>query len=122
MPEDALRPDSSSGLSREVGKGRAADAQTTYRVGASAFHDGTRMTAADAVYPVLLAARASAAKGREWLAGVKVLRTDTEVKKFADMSFTFVTPVIDVYTSGQLDIAERQGRCRGAPCRGPSSP
>src|SRR4029450_10091646 len=75
---------------------------------ASAFHDGTRMTAADAVYPVLLAARASAAKGREWLAGGKVLRTDTEVKKVADMSFTFVPPVVDVYTSGQLDIAERQ--------------
>ena len=115
VPEDALRPDSSSGLSREVGKGKTADAQTTYRVGASAFHDGTRMTAADAVYPVLLAARASAAKGREWLAGVKVLRTDTEVKKFADVSFTFVTPVIDVYTSGQLDLAERQGALPWSP-------
>jgi len=115
VPEDALRPDSSSGLAREVGKGRAADAQTTYRVAASAFHDGTRMTAADAVYPVLLAARASAAKGREWLAGVKVLRTDTEVKKFADMSFTFVTPVIDVYTSGSLDTTERQGALPWSP-------
>ena len=108
IPEDALKPDPGSGPAREVGKGKSAEAQTTYRVGASAFHDGTRMTAADAVYPVLLAARASAAKGRDWLGGVKVLRTETEVKKFADISFTFVTPVIDVYTTGALDPAERQ--------------
>ena len=115
IPEDALKPDPSSGQSREVGKGKTADAQMTYRVGASAFHDGTRMTAADAVYPVLLAARASPAKGRDWLGGVKVLRTESEVKKFADISFTFVTPVIDVYTSGTLDTAERQGALPWSP-------
>jgi hypothetical protein len=115
IPEDALKPDPSSGQSREVGKGKTADAQTTYRVGASAFHDGTRMTAADAVYPVLLAARASAAKGRDWLGGIKVLRTESEVKKFADITFTFVIPVIDVYTSGPLDTAERQGAVPWSP-------
>ena len=115
IPEDALKPDPGSGTAREVGKGKTAEAQTTYRVSASAFHDGTRMTAADAVYPVLLAARASAAKGRDWLGGVKVLRTETEVKKFADISFTFVTPVIDVYTTGALDPAERQAALPWSP-------
>ena len=115
IAEDALKPEPGTGPAREVGKGKTADAQTTYRVGASAFHDGTRMTAADAVYPVLLAARASAAKGRDWLGGIKVLRTETEVKKFADISFTFVTPVIDVYTSGALDPAERQSALPWSP-------
>ena len=108
VPEDALKLDASTGQPREVGKGRTATAQTTYRVAASAFHDGTRMTAADAVYPVLLAARASAAKGRDWLAGIKVVRVEAETKKFADMSFTFTTPVIDVYTAAALDPAEWQ--------------
>jgi hypothetical protein len=115
VPEDALKPDPSTGQSREVGRGKTADAQTTYRVGASAFHDSTRMTAADALYPVLLAARASAAKGRDWLAGVKVLRVDVEVKKFADVSFTFITPVIDVYTVGSLDSVERQAALPWSP-------
>jgi len=115
VAEDALKPDPSTGQSREVGKGRTAAASTTYRVAASAFHDGTRMTAADAVYPVLLAARASAAKGRDWLAGIKVLRVETETKKFADMSFTFLMPVIDVYTSGTLDQAERQASLPWSP-------
>ena len=115
VPEDALKPDPATGKAREVGKGKTAEAQTTYRVGASAFHDGTRMTPADAVYPVLLAARESAAKGRDWLAGVKVLRVDAEVRKFADVSFTFITPVIDVYTTGTLDSVERQAALPWSP-------
>jgi hypothetical protein len=115
VPEDALKPDPSTGQAREVGKGRTAAAQTTYRVAASAFHDGTRMTAADAVYPVLREARAGAAKGRDWLAGIKVLRVETETKKFADMSFTFATPVIDVYTAGALEPFERQAALPWSP-------
>lgn len=114
IPEDALKPDA-AGQAREVGKGRTADGQTTYRVGASAFHDGTRMTPADAVYPVLLAGRAAAAKGRDWLAGIKVVRVDAEVKKFADISFTFITPVINVYTTGALDVPERQAALPWSP-------
>ena len=114
VSEDALKPDA-AGQAREVGKGRTADGHTTYRVAASAFHDGTRMTPADAVYPVLLAARASAARGRDWLAGIKVVRVDTEVKKFADISFTYITPVIDVYTTGSLDVAERQAALPWSP-------
>ena len=115
VPEDALKPDPSTGQAREVGKDKTADARMTYRVGGSAFHDGTRMTAGDALYPVLLAARASAAKGRDWLVGVKVLRVEAEVKKFADVSFTFITPVIEVYTTGALDSAERQAALPWSP-------
>src|SRR5262249_13471897 len=95
VPEDALLPDPATGVPREVGKGRTAKARITYRVRASAFHDNTRMTAADAVYPYLFAARwgskrgagsgaehdaaveASTALARKALAGFKVLRVDS---------------------------------------------
>jgi hypothetical protein len=116
VPEDALKLDPSSGQSREIGKGRTADSEMTYRVAASAFHDGTRMTAADAVYPVLLAARDSAAKGRDWLAGIKVLRTEVETKSFGgDMNFTFTAPVVAIYLAPGLEPGERQAALPWSP-------
>src|SRR5262249_11450872 len=75
--------------------------------------DNTRMTVADVVYPYLFAARwgarrpgsgdydpavdASTALARQTLAAVKVVRVDSEVKKFSDMTFTYVVPIVDVY-------------------------
>lgn len=113
IPEDALRPEPGTGLVREVGKGKTARAKVVYRITASAFHDNTRMTPADAVYPYLVASRwgvkrppaaeydpavdAGTAGAREWLAGFKVLRVDSEVKKYSDITFTYVVPVIEVY-------------------------
>ena len=113
VPEDALIPEPGTGVPREVGKGKIARARITYRVAASAFHDNTRMTAADAVYPYLFAARwgakrpggrdydpvvdAATATAREALLGFKVLRVDSEVKKYSDLTFTYVVPVIEVY-------------------------
>jgi len=71
------------------------------------------MTAADAVYPYLFAARwggkraggtehdpavdAATAVARDWLAGFRILRVDSEVKKYSDITFTYVVPVIEVY-------------------------
>src|SRR5207244_3849296 len=49
IPSDALIPEPGTGLLREVGKGRSARARVTFRLVASAFHDSTRMTPADAV-------------------------------------------------------------------------
>ena len=122
IPADALIPEAGSGLLREVGKGKSARARVTYRLVASAFHDNTRMTPADAVYAYSFAYRwgAKAADGtvdpavaaataqiRESLAGFRVLKVDTEVKKYSDITFTYVVPVIDVYlNSGGLE-AER---------------
>jgi hypothetical protein len=113
IPEDALLPDGATGQFRPVGKGKSARAKITYRVAASAFHDNTRMGAADTVYPYLFAARwgakrpggseydpavdLSTALLRQALAGFKVLRVDSEVKKFSDMTFTYVVPVVEVY-------------------------
>ena len=113
VPEDALTPEAGTGLPREVGKGKTAGARITYRMAASSFHDNTRMTAADAVYPYLFAARwgakrpgsadydpavdAATATARRALVGFKVLRVDSEVKKYSDLTFTYVVPVIEVY-------------------------
>ncbi len=115
VPEDALVPEPGTGLPREVGKGKSARAKITYRVAASAFHDNTRMTPADAVYPYLFAARwsvkragageydpaveAATALARQALAGFKVLRVDSEVKKYSDITFTYVVPMVEVYVN-----------------------
>src|SRR4029079_19529268 len=104
VPEEALIAEPGTGMPREVGKGKTARARITYRVAASSFHDNTRMTAADAVYPYLFAARWGAkrpggrdydpvvdpatATAREALIGFKVLRVDSEVKKYSDLTFT----------------------------------
>jgi hypothetical protein len=114
VPEDALLPDPGTGVLREIGRGKTARAKITYRVRASAFHDDTRMTAADAVYPYSFAARwgvkrdrsdneydpaveGATALLRRSLVGFKVVKVDTEVKKYSDITFTYVVPVIEVY-------------------------
>jgi hypothetical protein len=114
ISEDALIVEPGTGVLHEAGKGKTAKAKITYRLRASAFHDNTRMTAADAIYPYVFASRwstkrspgsreydaaveASTALSRRALAGFKVVRVDTEVKKYSDITFTYVVPVIDVY-------------------------
>jgi hypothetical protein len=115
VPEDALIPEAGTGMPREVGKGKTARARITYRVAASSFHDNTRMTTADAVYPYLFAARwgakrpgsadydpavdAATATARQALVAFKVLRVDSEVKKYSDLTFTYVVPVVEVYVN-----------------------
>jgi hypothetical protein len=114
IPEDALVPEPGTGRLREVGQGKTARAKITYRIRASAFHDNTRMTPADAVYAYIFAARwgdnrqqggqaydpvvdAATALLRRALAGFKVVKVDSEVKKYSDITFTYVVPVIEVY-------------------------
>ena len=112
IPSDALIPEPGTGLLREVGKGRSARARVTFRLVASAFHDNTRMTPADAVYAYSVAYRwgakaagrsadpaleAATAQIRQSLAGFRVLKVDTEVNRYSDITFTYVVPVIEVY-------------------------
>ena len=122
VPEDVLVPEPGTGNLREVGKGRTAKAVITYRVRASAFHDNTRMTAADAVYAYVFAARwggrapggadpdaaveAGTALARRALVGFKVARVESEVKKWGDMAFTYAIPVVDVYLDAAGDPAQ----------------
>ena len=70
------------------------------------------MTPADAVYAYSFAYRwgakgaggspdpaleAATSQIRESLAGFRVLKVDTEVNRYSDMTFTYVVPVIEVY-------------------------
>ncbi len=60
VPEDALLPEAGTGALLPVGKGKTAKARVTYRLWGSAAHDNTRVSAADALYPYVFAARWSA--------------------------------------------------------------
>ena len=120
LPEDTLVPEPGTGLLRDAGKGRTARARITYRLVASAFHDNMRMTPADAAYAYSFAYRWGAGAGgraaadsvveaataplRQALVGFRVVKVDAEVKKYTDITFTYVVPVIDVYVqNGALD-------------------
>ena len=116
LPVDALIPDPGTGLLRDAGKGKTAGARITYRLVASAFHDGTRMTPADAAFAYSFAYRfgaraagraaaepvveAATAPLRQALVGFRVVKVDAEVKKYSDSTFTYIVPVIDVYVNG----------------------
>ncbi|HEV8531591.1 MAG TPA: hypothetical protein VGT00_09255 [Methylomirabilota bacterium] len=116
LPEDAMIPEPGTGLLREAGKGKSARARVTYRLVASAFHDSTRMTPADAAYAYSFAYRWGARAGgrpagdpvveaataplRQALVGFRVVKVDAEVKKYSDTTFTYIVPVIDVYVTG----------------------
>lgn len=114
VPKDALIPEPGTGLLKPVGEGKTARAKILYRLRLSLFHDKSPMTAADLLYPFSFAGRwgtrgaqgsseydpyvdASTALMREWLAGVKVLRTEQDVKDFGDTKYTFQVQIIDVY-------------------------
>jgi len=116
LPEDTLIPEPGTGLFSDAGKGRSARARITYRLVASAFHDNTRMTPADAAYAYSFAYRwgaraagrpaadpaveSATAPLRRALVGFRVVKVDAEVKKYSDNTFTYVVPVIDVYVNG----------------------
>ena len=114
VPPDALLPEAGSGILREVGEGHTAAARITYQVLTSAFHDGTRMTIADLLYPYIVAYRWSVrplseegpydpniaqatALIRERLVGLKVVRTDRSELGLGELKLVREIPVIDVY-------------------------
>src|SRR5262250_1281266 len=115
IPEDAVLPEPGSGRLQGVGAGIAKQ-KLTYRVLGSAFHDGTRMNAADVLYSYAFAYRwgarpeaknfdplvaAATAVMRAHLLGVRVVGTDTTSKSFRFGDFEYIREllVIDVYTS-----------------------
>ncbi len=124
IPEDALRPEPGTGALLPVGKGKTAKARVTYRLWGSAAHDNTRVSAADALYPYVFAARWSARRApghvehdpaveaatetsRQALVGVRVVKVDSEVRRYSDITFTYVVPVVEVYlNAATADTAE----------------
>ncbi len=122
IPEDAVLPEPGSGRLQAVGAGRIAKQKLTYRVLGSAFHDGTRMNAADVLYSYAFAYRwgtggensdplvaAATAVMRAHLLGVRVGGTDTTSKSFRFGDFEYVREllVVDVYTSAAPIEAEQ---------------
>jgi hypothetical protein len=118
VPEDAVLPQPGSGRLATVGAGKTAKQKLTYRVLGSAFHDGTRMNAADLLYSYMFAYRwgagseehdarsdaliaAATATMRAQLLGVRVVGSDTTSKslRFGDFEYTRELFVIEVYTS-----------------------
>jgi hypothetical protein len=115
IPEDAMLPEPGTGLLLPVGKGKTAKAKVTYRLWGSAAHDNTRVAPADALYPYVFAARwsggsqapgsveydaavdAATATARKALAGVRLVKVDSEVRRYSDITFTYVVPVVEVY-------------------------
>src|SRR5262249_23045814 len=115
IPEDAHLPEPGTGRLQAVGPGRSARLKLTYRMLGSAFHDGTRTTAADLVYAYMFASRwgvrgdgaahydpavaAATAPLRKRLAAVRVTGVDTASKSFriGDVNFIRELFAIDVY-------------------------
>ena len=119
VPKDAVVPDPETGELRPVAANATAKAKILYRVLFSSFQDKTPMTAADVLYPFVFACHwgardprnqgqydplvdASTALARDWLAGLRVVRADTEVKDFGDMKFTFQVLIIELFVKHTL--------------------
>src|SRR5262245_57471007 len=117
VPRDALLPEPGTGIWRPVGEGVTARSRIEYRVLASTFHDETRMTVADTLYPLSFAYRwgaagsarehdplveTASARLRDWLAGLRVLRVDATEREFGEVKFTSVVQTIEVYSRHTL--------------------
>ena len=106
VPRDALVPDPASGTLRPAASPVTARQTVVYRVMLSNFHDGTKMTVADIVYPFAFAYRWSArdpeidratAVLREWLAAVRVAKVDSEIRDFGELQVVYEIPQVEVY-------------------------
>jgi hypothetical protein len=112
IPPDAVLPEPGTGRLQPVGPGRSAPVKLSYRILGSAFHDGTRTTAADLLYAYGFAYRwsvpgehydaavaAATAPMRQRLAAVRMIGVDATSKSFriADVEFVRELFLVDVY-------------------------
>jgi len=102
----ALVPEPGTGALRPAASGATARQRVTYRVMLSKFHDGTKMSVADLLYPYAFAMRWSAkdpeiaraaAVRREWLAAVRLVKAETEIRDFGDLQVILDAPIVEVY-------------------------
>jgi hypothetical protein len=116
MPADAVLPEAQSGRLVAVGPDRSARLKLTYKVLGSAFHDGSKTSAADILYAYAFAYRwgmrgsgesahydpyvdAATAPIRRHLLGVRIAGIDAASKSFrvGDVNFVREVFTIDVY-------------------------
>ncbi|MEH2512217.1 hypothetical protein V1291_003571 [Nitrobacteraceae bacterium AZCC 1564] len=123
IPDDALMPQAITGRLGPVGPGHGAMATVLYRLSASNFSDGSVMEAADLLYPYALAfhwgadgqnaaphdpeVAAATRLIRERLRGVKLLRVEETSRSIADQTFTYRSPIIEVYLNN-LTVDEQE--------------
>ena len=130
VPADALIPEPGTGRLGPVGDGKFAREKLTYRLLDSLFHDGTRVSVADLLYPYTLAYRwgvpdpkrpsmfdrsieESTALLRRSLAGVKVLRVEKTVTGVGEIRLAREVPVVEVYLNSR--VRDPQQRASIAP-------
>jgi hypothetical protein len=115
VPRDALVLELSTGAQRAAAPGATAQQRVTYRVAMSKFHDDTKMSVADLVYPYVFARRwsekdrqveRSTALLRDWLAAVRVVKTEPEIRDFGDLQVLIETGVVEVYLRHAASAAE----------------
>src|SRR5207245_11268815 len=101
VPRDSLVPDPATGALRPAASALTAQQKVTYRLMLSKFHDGTKMTVADAVYPFAFAYRWSARDSdidratsvlREWMAAVRVVKLDPVSDDFGEPQIEYGSP------------------------------
>ena len=122
VPPDAVIPESGTGRLSPIGPGKQARLKLTYRLLGGAFHDGTKMTAADLLYAYMFAWRwsgpgevydpmvaAATAPLRRALSGVRLAGSDTTAKSFrvGDFNVTRELLIVDVYLAVPPDDPEQ---------------
>ncbi|MFB9266036.1 hypothetical protein ACFFWD_23250 [Bradyrhizobium erythrophlei] len=127
IPADAVLPDLDSGRLQVIGPGKFARTKLIYRLLGSAFHDGTKMTAADLLYPYIFAYRwgirgdgrerhydpsidTGTAPIRRQLAGLRIVGSETASKsiRVGDVDFLREVFAIEVYTTSAPTSPERE--------------
>jgi len=118
VPEDAVLPEPGSGRLQRLGAGKMARQKLTYRMLGSAFHDGSKTSAADILYAFMFAYRwgspaageeahydpaidAATAVMRARLVGLRMIGVDTASKsiRFGDFEYVRELLVAEVYTT-----------------------
>ncbi len=114
IPADALLPEAGTGRLRMLGADNAAKLKLAYKVLGSAFHDGTKTSAADLLYAYAFAYRwgargsgeaydpyidAATASMRRHLLGLRIVGVDAASKSFrvGDVSFVREVFTVEVY-------------------------
>jgi hypothetical protein len=125
IPPDAVLPEAQSGRLLPLGPDKTARTKLTYKVLASAFHDGTKTTAADILYAYAVAYRWGVRGGanggrydphvdtatvslRRHLLGVRIAGVDTASKSFrvGDVDFVREILTVEVYLGIAPEAAE----------------
>ena len=122
IPRDALIPEPGTGRLTAVGPGKSTRLKLSYRLLGGAFHDGTKMSAADLLYAYMFAWRwsgpgyaydpaiaAATAPLRRALVGVRLAGTDTTAKSFrvGDFKVTRELFIVDTYLAVPSQDAEQ---------------